>query len=90
MSYSNNLDTLVDDIYKTVDQLSNSKNLNIPLEVIDEFGESMKKALTHWATPRQQSRGLRMSNVGRPARQLWYDINLENNKVDNVSPSTQI
>ena len=89
MSYSKSLDTLVEDIYKTVDQLSNSEDINIPLDVVDEFGESMKDALLHWATPRKQTKGLRMSNVGKPSRQLWYDINLKNNK-EKVLPSTQI
>jgi hypothetical protein len=90
LNYSKGLDTLIDDIYNTVDQLSNSKDINIPSKVIEEFGENMKNALRHWATPRDQTKGLRMSNVGKPSRQLWYDINLKSNKAEKVSPSTQI
>ena len=89
MNSSKSLDTLVADIYSTLDCLSDGVDLNISDKEVFDFGEKMKAALVHWATPRTQSTGLRMSNVGKPARQLWYDINREssNNK---HSASTQI
>jgi len=89
LNSSKNLDTLVADIYNTLDCLSDGVDLNISDKEVFDFGEKMKAALVHWATPRTQSTGLRMSNVGKPARQLWYDINREssNNK---HSASTQI
>ncbi|SVC70609.1 uncharacterized protein METZ01_LOCUS323463, partial [marine metagenome] len=49
----------------------------------------MKQALIQWATPRKQGKGLRMSNVGKPARQLWYDIKLDYEPAT-IHPSTQI
>jgi hypothetical protein len=70
------LDTLVQDIYDTVAVLNDGESLNIPEEDIQEFGTAMMDALRSWSTPRDRSdqHTLRMSNVGRPLRQLWYDI----------------
>lgn len=47
--------------------------MDIPQDLIDDFGERMKQALVHWTEPKKQTKGLRMSNIGRPARQLWYE-----------------
>ena len=69
------LNTLVDDIYKKLSVLGEGKSLNLSDEVIDKFGEDMKEVLRHWSTPTERSEGtLRMSNIGRPNRQLWYDM----------------
>lgn len=73
MNSSKNLDNLVDDIYKTLDGLSAGEELGISDDIINDFGERMKAALTHWSQPYKQSKGLRMSNIGKPARQLWYE-----------------
>jgi hypothetical protein len=67
------LDTLVTDIYKSLSNLSKGKALKISDEYIDEFGENIKKAVRSWALPHKQSTGLRMSNIGHPARKLWYE-----------------
>ena len=38
----------------------------------------MASALKHWATPQPRDTStLRMSNIGKPSRQLWYDLNAE-------------
>ena len=68
------LDTLVDDIYDTLSCLCEQKDLEISDEAIEDFGERMKDVIKHWATPYKEAKGLRMSNVGRPMRQLWYDV----------------
>lgn len=67
------LDTLVDDIYKSLRNLANGKELKIADKDIEAFGEGVKQAVKSWATPHQQSRGLRMSNIGQPSRKLWYE-----------------
>lgn len=69
--------TVVEDIYDILDCLSSGEELDIPSEMVDEFGERMKDVILHWAQPHKQSKGLRMSNIGRPARQLWYEQNSE-------------
>lgn len=81
-----NLDTLVQDIYDTILVLNEGKSLEIPEEDIQEFGTAMMDALRSWSTPRDRSdqHTLRMSNVGKPLRQLWYDIKSDKE----VSPFT--
>ena len=85
------LDTLVDDIYKKLSVLGKGKSLNLSEETIDQFGESMKDALRHWANPSPRNFDtLRMSNVGRPNRQLWYDMKTTKNVQEEMQPSTFI
>ena len=76
------LNTLVDDIYKKLSVLGEGKQLDVSDKDIDELGESIKTALKSWAhpEPRNSTDTLRMSNIGRPPRQLWYDMNLEDMK----------
>ena len=50
----------------------------------------MKEAFRGWALPQpRSSSGLRMSNIGKPARQLWFDLNSEEKK-ESLAPSTLI
>ncbi len=89
LNSSKNLDTLIEDIYSTITILSAGEELDIPTEMVDEFGERMKDVILHWAQPHKQSKGLRMSNIGKPARQLWYDMRSEQVAFQH-SPATQI
>jgi hypothetical protein len=69
-----NLNTLIDDIYKVVGQLGEGKPLKITEQQYESFGKFMEHALRDWATPRAARKfTLRMSNIGKPSRQLWYD-----------------
>ena len=69
------LDTLVADIYESLEGLSNGKPLEISEEELDHVATNIKEAIRHWATPRSRDVDftLRMSNIGKPLRQLWYD-----------------
>lgn len=89
MNYSKKIDTLVPDIYNLLDNLNHNKDLSITKEMADEFGSNIAKALIHWASPRKQNKGIRMSNIGKPLRQLWYDIKLES-EPPKPHPSVQI
>lgn len=66
------LDTLIDDIYALFDpnkhHVPNSYNLYL-------LKEGVEKAVTKYLFETEQSDGnvLRMSSIGRPARQLWYE-----------------
>ena len=85
------LNTLVDDIYKKISVLGEGKPLKLSDKVIDDFGESMKEALRHWSTPLKRGGAtLRMSNIGRPNRQLWYDIKTKEQEGETLPPSTFI
>lgn len=84
------LDTLIEDIHESLVPLTEGKHYNITDEQIDKFGEDIKSALKHWAhpTPRNSEFTIRMSNVGKPLRQTWYDSRTENKNV--VTPTTMI
>ena len=84
------LDTLVQDIYDKLDTLTEGKSLGVSEETADAFGESMKNALLHWSSEHPVNKPtLRMSNVGKPSRQLWYDMKATDQK-NSFSASTQI
>ena len=85
------LDTLVEDIYDKLSVLSDGKSLDIDDKTIDAFGESMKEVLSQWANPRPRDSGtLRMSNIGKPMRQLWYDMRSESKTTERIKPSVFI
>ena len=84
------LDTLIEDIYSSIEPLCQGESLNISDEEVDVFAESMKKVIVSWARPskRDSNFNVRMSNVGRPLRQLWYESKSEVKNV--VNPPTMI
>ena len=70
------LENIVQDIYKAIKPLSKGDGLDLSEEDIDQFGEDMKEAIRGWAAAQPKDKPtLRMSNIGKPARQLWYDRN---------------
>lgn len=69
------LKTLVSDIYSMLERLNNNESIMDDLyPYMALFLSEMEDAVTHWAIP-QERKGLRMSNIGKPDRQLWYDMN---------------
>ncbi len=81
MKKNKQLNTLIDDIYHTVGKLGQGESLKITDEQYKSFGVYMEHALRDWSTPRGKRKfTLRMSNIGKPQRQLWYDMN--SNKQD--------
>jgi hypothetical protein len=85
------LKNVVPDIYKMLESVSQGEPLPITEEALDETMASMKEAIMHWATPRKRDTDftLRMSNVGKPQRQLWFEKRDEDTKGD-VDGPTQI
>mgnify|MGYP001245016013 CR=1 FL=1 len=68
-----NLSTLVEDIYKTVSDL-NLGEKDIPEECLESLTIGIKKSILEWAKPKKKNGFfVRMSNIGRPARQLYYN-----------------
>ena len=69
------LDTLVPDIYSHLEKLSDGTPLPLTEEEIDKTLVGMREALVSWSTPRERDTNftVRMSNVGKPSRQLWYE-----------------
>ena len=85
------LDTLIDDIYGQLSELSEGRKFNLSDEDLDLTVSRIKDSLMAWARPSERNSefSLRMSNVGRPARQLWYEQNLPS-ETSVPSPSLQI
>ena len=85
------LNTIVPDIYGLLENLSNGEPLPITEEALDETMASMKEAILHWATPRKRDTNftVRMSNVGKPSRQMWFEKRDPNGR-GSVDGATQI
>jgi len=85
------LSSLVPDIYKLTAKLNTGEEILTNLEEhIPRFLSDIEEALRGWAVPQDRSRqdGLRMSNIGKPNRRLYFDINTE--EVPLEDPSLQI
>jgi len=80
------INTVVKDVNKIFSQIGSGKPVELPEEKVDILLSNLKEALSQWSTPREKSVGLRMSNVGRPNRQLWYDIK-SNKDQEELSPA---
>lgn len=66
-------ESIIKDIYTILEKL-NDGPIDLSEEEIDKTGEAIKEALRHWSTPKPTSEfTVRMSNLGKPLRQLWFD-----------------
>ena len=81
------IDTLVEDIYNLFNDIEN----DIDDTVIEEFGDNIKTHLkAALLDNRNEGRSnLRLSAIGRPDRQIWYDVNL-NGKSEAITSPTRI
>jgi hypothetical protein len=84
------VDTLVKDIYDlfSLDPIKMDEQ-----EVdkhIDTFGEMLKVHIKAFMYEEPRTRGnLRLSAIGKPDRQLWYDVNSKK-EIEDLAPSTRI
>ena len=68
------IDTIATDIKNLVAGISNGKPANVTEENMDKFLLNIKEAFNAWNNPVREKDGkLRMSVLGKPPRQLWYD-----------------
>jgi len=68
------IDTIATDIKTLVAGISNGKPANVTEENMDRFLLNIKEAFNSWNNPVREKDGkLRMSVLGKPPRQLWYD-----------------
>jgi hypothetical protein len=84
------IETLVEDIYNlfTLDPIDMDEEKVD--KHIDTFGEMLKVHIKDFLYEKPKDRGnLRLSGIGKPDRQIWYDVNkpLEDNQ---LKPSTRI
>ena len=84
------LDTLVPDINNLLTNLGDGKKLEVSDEKLNKFLSNIKDAIIDWTNPVKQDRSsLRMSILGRPIRQLWYDKHKPIKK-EKANPSLQL
>ena len=86
-----NIDTLVEDIYSLFDL--NTEN-NIDEKDLDKYLKSFTEGVTDTIKlllkeKHNPQRNLRLSAIGKPDRQLWYDKNIQQ-KTTTLSPSLRI
>jgi hypothetical protein len=82
------IDTLVKDIYN----LFSSDEISMDEKEIDkhinEFGDNIKEHLKSSLFEKERDKSnLRLSAIGRPDRQVWYDVNLNNKAQPFTSPT---
>jgi hypothetical protein len=84
------IDTLVQDIYSlfSLDPIDmDEKEVD---QHIDTFGEMLKVHIKEFMYEKPRSYGnLRLSQIGKPDRQLWYDVNTKRDAVP-LTASTRI
>ena len=84
------IDTLVKDIYDlfSLDPIKmDEKEVD---KHIDTFGEMLKVHIKEFMYEKPRTRGiLRLSSIGKPDRQLWYDVNSKK-EIEDLTPSTRI
>jgi len=84
------IDTLVKDIYDlfSLDPIKmDEKEVD---KHIDTFGEMLKVHIKEFMYEKPRTRGnLRLSSIGKPDRQLWYDVNSKK-QIEDLTPSTRI
>jgi hypothetical protein len=70
------IDTVATDIKKLIANIANGTPAKITEENMNQFLNNIKEAMIAWNTPPKKEKydgRLRMSILGKPARQLWYD-----------------
>jgi hypothetical protein len=84
------IETLVEDIYDlfSLDPIKmDEKEVD---KHIDTFGEMLKVHIKAFMYEEPRTRGnLRLSAIGKPDRQLWYDVNSKK-EIEDLKPSTRI
>lgn len=88
-----NIESLVDDIYGLFGagaQAGDDDDRAAELLLFREFGDNLHDVMeSRFHVKREAGTRLRMSNIGRPDRQLWYDINGKGEK-EQLLPATLI
>lgn len=65
------INTLVEDVYRLLEE-GTTEDLT---EKANEFGNRLAFLILDRLKPKEEKRTLRMSNIGKPDRMLWYEIN---------------
>ena len=73
-----NINTIVEDIYELFNLTPIERDEKEVDDLIDNFGEMLKVHIKEFMYSKPRTSGnLRLSAIGKPDRQLWYDVNTE-------------
>ena len=85
-----NINTIVEDIYELFNLTPIERDEKEVDDLIDNFGEMLKVHIKEFMYSKPRTSGnLRLSAIGKPDRQLWYDVNTETTE-EKLPPSTRI
>lgn len=85
-----NINTIVEDIYELFNLTPIERDEKEVDDLIDNFGEMLKVHIKEFMYSKPRDSGnLRLSAIGKPDRQLWYDVNTETTE-EKLPPSTRI
>lgn len=85
-----NINTIVEDIYELFNLTPIERDEKEVDDLIDNFGEMLKVHIKEFMYSKPRTSGnLRLSAIGKPDRQLWYDVNTETTE-EQLPPSTRI
>jgi len=85
-----NIETLVKDIYDLFNLSPIERDEKEVDVLIDKFGDMIKIHIKEFMYSKPRDSGnLRLSGIGKPDRQLWYDVNTETTE-EQLPPSTRI
>lgn len=76
------IDTLTEDIYGLFKQEE-----TFDVRLFEQFGGNLRDLMDYRFHSRRGSPTLRMSNIGKPDRQLWYDMNWKG-PIEEIQPHT--
>jgi len=84
------IETLVEDIYDLFNLSPIERDEKEVDELIDKFGDMLKVHIKEFMYSKPRDSGnLRLSAIGKPNRQIWYDVNTEATE-ESLPPSTRI
>jgi len=83
------IDTLIDDIYKTLEDGIDNVTVK-KRDAIYKCGTEVMEAITRAVTEKRDNSNptLRMSQIGKPSRQVWYDM--KNTNREPITGQTKI
>jgi len=82
------VDTLVQDIYRTIDEGLDKRKTDT--QFIQTFNKNIMESINRFLfEKRDDVTTLRLSQIGKPDRQLWYDIKSDI-KPDKIDAKTKI
>ena len=83
------IETIVEDIYDLFNLTPIERDEKEVDKLIDKFGNMIKVHIKEFMYSKPREGSLRLSAIGKPNRQLWYDVNTKTTE-ESLPPSTRI